>query len=231
MRTLTPRIVLELLAHEGLVREAYRDSQGVWTWSVGITDASGHRVSRYRDNPQPTERCLEIYLWLLETRYLPPVLAAFAGHDPAEHELGAALSFHYNTGGIARAQWLRRFLAGEREAARRAFLAWSRPREIASRRRGERDLFFDARWSGDGHCLAYDVAKPAYHPVRGRRLDVAETLARLMSEQAETVPVPGPAPVCPTAQAGEAVPQAVSTAADAPAPPAAAGNWFERLFD
>jgi lysozyme len=222
VRTLTPRIVLELLAHEGLVREAYRDSQGVWTWSVGITDASGHRVGRYRDNPQPLERCLAIYLWLLETRYLPPVLAAFGDHDPSEHELGGALSFHYNTGGIARAEWLRRFLAGEPEAARRAFLAWSRPRAIIPRRRRERDLFFDGAWSGDGACLAYEVAKPAYQPVRGRRIEIAATLARLMGEATPT-PAEQPKPcAAPT--------PAVARATDE-TPAASSANWFERLFD
>jgi len=210
MHTLTPRIVGEILSHEGLVREAYRDSQGIWTWSVGITDASGHRVARYRDNPQPLERCLEVFLWLLAARYLPAVLKAFGSHEPAEHELAAALSFHYNTGGIARAEWLRRFLAGEREAARRAFLAWSRPPEIAPRRRRERDLLFDARWSGDGRCMVYEVAKPSYQPVRGRRIEVAATLARL---------------------SGEIVP-AVPACAEQPAPPALPRrNWFDRLFD
>ena len=74
MRTLTPRILGEILQHEGLAREAYRDSVGVWTWSVGITDASGHKVARYRDNPQTIGRCLEVFVWLLETRYLPAVL-------------------------------------------------------------------------------------------------------------------------------------------------------------
>ena len=109
MRTLTPRpltpmIVGEILQHEGLAREAYRDSVGVWTWSVGITDASGHKVARYRDNPQPLERCLEVFMWLLTTRYLPAVNAAFGAFDPTEHQLAAALSFHYNTGAIARAR-------------------------------------------------------------------------------------------------------------------------------
>ena len=94
MRTLTPRIVGEILQHEGLAREAYRDSVGVWTWSVGITDASGHRVSRYRDNPQPLERCLEVFVWLLTTRYLPAVLAAFGAREPTEPQLAAALSVH-----------------------------------------------------------------------------------------------------------------------------------------
>jgi len=209
MRTLTPRIVGEILSHEGLVREAYRDSQGIWTWSVGITDASGHRVARYRDNPQPLERCLEVYLWLLATRYLPAVLKAFGSHEPAEHELAAALSFHYNTGGIARAEWLRRFLAGERDEARRAFLAWSRPPEIVPRRRRERDLLFDGAWSGDGRCMIYEVAKPSYRPVRGRRIEVAATLARLLGDVAPEVrpcvPVPDP-------------------------PRSSPRNWFERLF-
>ncbi len=209
MRTLTPRIVGEILSHEGLVREAYRDSQGIWTWSVGITDSSGHRVAPYRDNPQPLERCLEIYLWLLTTRYLPAVLKAFGSHVPSEHELAAALSFHYNTGGIARAEWLRRYVAGDREEARRAFLAWSRPREIIPRRRRERDLLFDGAWSGDGKCMVYEVAKPSYRPVKGRRIEVAATLARLLGQASPAAPACHPAPVQPE-----------------PAP----RNWFERLF-
>src|SRR5688500_7442728 len=154
--TLTPRTVGEILHHEGLVREAYRDSAGVWTWSVGITDASGHRVARYRDNPQSIERCLEVFVWLLTTRYLPAALAAFGAFEPSEHQL-AALSFHYNTGAIARASWLKRFLAGDAEAAREAILDWRRPLEILPRRRRERDLFFDAKWSGDGTMAAYEV--------------------------------------------------------------------------
>ena len=90
MLTLTPRLVGELLHHEGLVREAYRDSAGVWTWSVGITSASGHRVERYRDSPQSIARCLEVFVWLLTARYLPAVLAACGGFVPQEHQLAAA---------------------------------------------------------------------------------------------------------------------------------------------
>ena len=97
---ITPRIAAELIAHEGIVREAYKDSVGVWTWSIGVTDASGHLVGRYKDNPQSLERCFEIFEWLLRTRYLPAVQEAFAGHELKEHELGGALSFHYNTGAI-----------------------------------------------------------------------------------------------------------------------------------
>ena len=213
MRTLTPRIVGEILQHEGLAREAYRDSVGVWTWSVGITDASGHRVARYRDNPQPLERCLEVFLWLLTTRYLPAVLAAFGACEPTEPQLAAALSSHYNTGAITRASWLKRFLAGELEAARQALLEWCHPPEILPRRCRERDLLFDAKWSGDGTVAVYEVAKPGYRPVRPKRVEVGASLERLIT--------PLGAGNCET-----------SPPLDTPPSPAPEyNNWFERLFD
>ena len=207
MRTLTPRILGEILQHEGLAREAYRDSVGVWTWSVGITDASGHKVARYRDNPQTIERCLEVFVWLLETRYLPAVLAAFGPFEPEEQQLAGALSFHYNTGAIGRASWLKRFLDGETEAASKAILDWRKPPEILPRRRRERDLFFDAKWSGDGRVAVYAVSKPGYRPVRPKRVGVDALLDGLLTNAA----------------VGAAGPR------NLPAPET--GNWFDRLFD
>ena len=213
MRTLTPRILGEILQHEGLAREAYRDSVGVWTWSVGITDASGHKVARYRDNPQTIGRCLEVFVWLLETRYLPAVLAAFGPFEPEEHQLAGALSFHYNTGAIGRASWLKRFLDGDVEAAREAILDWRRPPEILPRRRRERDLFFDAKWTGDGKMAVYDVSKPGYRPVRPKRMPVEILLNGLLGRVT--------APDCDLAETPD------TTAL----PPSDNRNWFERLFD
>ena len=211
MPTLTPRVVGEILHHEGLVREAYRDSAGVWTWSVGITSASGHRVERYRDNPQTLERCLEVFVWLLTTRYLPAVLAAFGGFVPQEHQLAAALSFHWNTGAIARAAWLKRFLAGD-PGAREAMLDWRRPAEILPRRRAERRLFFDGVWAGEGTALVYEVAKPSYRPVNPTRVETGPILKGLLPAA--------------TPDVGEALqPRGPPTA------PAKTSNWFDRLFE
>ena len=161
---ITLRVALELLSHEAIVREAYRDSQNVWTWGVGVTDASGHKVERYIDSPQTIERCLEIYVWLLRTRYAPAVRRAFEGHVLSEHEFAAALSFHYNTGAIGRATWVKLFKAGERAAAENAFMSWNKPREIIGRRTKERDLFFDGKWSNDGTTTVWPVRKPSYKP-------------------------------------------------------------------
>jgi len=184
MRDITPRIALELIAHEGIVTQAYKDSVGVWTWSVGITDASGHKVyPRYKDKPQPLEHCIGVYLWLLRQRYLPPVLAAFGGYEPTEAELGAALSFHWNTGAIGRASWIKRFVAGDRAGARKAMLDWARPAALLARRRLEQALFFDGKWSGDGTALVYGVAKPSYRPSRGKRITMQAVVESLFANE------------------------------------------------
>ena len=212
MRELTPRIALELIAHEGIVTEAYKDSVGVWTWSVGVTDASGHKVMpRYKDKPQPLEHCIGVYLWLLREKYLPAVLAAFGPHDPTEAELGAALSFHWNTGAIARASWIRHFVGGDIAGARKTMLDWARPAALLPRRRKEQALFFDGKWIQDGTALVYRVAKPSYQPTSGKRVNVRALVEGLFTS---TPTKPAPAP------------KSVPAAAVSPA-----RTWFDRLFD
>lgn len=174
---LTKRVLLEIVSHEGIVREAYKDSKGIWTWGVGVTSASGHNVSRYKDNPQPIQKVLEIYKWLLETRYLPDVLKAFDGVELTESQLAAALSFHYNTGAILRASWVKSFKRGNVSKSRVEFMRWSSPKEIIPRRKAERDLFFDGRWSNTGKATIYErVRKPSYTPDWGsaKSIDISK---------------------------------------------------------
>lgn len=172
---LTERGVLELISHEAIVQEAYKDSVGVWTWAVGVTNASGHEVyPRYKDNPQSLARCIEVSVWLMRTKYLPDVLRAFEGHTLTESQLTAALSFHYNTGAIARADWVKSWKAGLTEISRAQIMNWKSPPEIVKRRAAERDLFFDGKWSGDGMATVYPVSKPSFSPAwsKAKRVDV-----------------------------------------------------------
>ncbi|MBB3775161.1 GH24 family phage-related lysozyme (muramidase) [Erythromicrobium ramosum] len=153
---LSERTLLEVAEHEGLVLESYKCSAGKLTWGFGVTSASGHQVDRYTSNPSTIERAVEIFEWLLRDKYLPQVRAAFRGRELTEAQLAAALSFHWNTGAIGRADWVQSFLLGRRDKAWTEFMHWSRPREIIARRKAERDLFFDGRWSGDGVVTIYD---------------------------------------------------------------------------
>lgn len=145
---------LEIASHEAVVRQAYKDSGGVWTWSVGLTSACGHDVTRYIGRPQTMEHCLRIYAWALE-KYADDVREAFRGHTLTKAQFAAALSFHWNTGGIKRASWVNLWKQGKIAEARRAFMNWRRPAGIIPRRRKERDLFFDGKWSNDGTIIEY----------------------------------------------------------------------------
>ena len=171
---LTPKIAALIAAKEGLVCEAYKDSKGIWTWALGVTNASGHEVHpRYLNNPQSIERCIEVSLWLMANKYLPAVAKAFAGHDLTEAQLAAALSFHWNTAAIGTASWVKLWKAGEVAQARRAFMEWRKPAEIIPRRQAECDLFFDGKWPSL-ICPIYPVRKPGYSPNWGKaeRIDL-----------------------------------------------------------
>jgi Phage-related lysozyme (muraminidase) len=172
---LTARGAAELIGHEAIVLEWYRDSEGVGTWGIGVTDASGHRVGRYKDNPQPIARCIEVYLWLLDTHYIPDVRRAFGGCQLTEAQFAAAISFHYNTGAILRTDWVKLFKAGKMSQAQ-SFLEghYLNGGDLAERRKKEAALFFDGVWSGDGTTTVWPVRKPSYTPAwgKGERVDV-----------------------------------------------------------
>lgn len=157
-------VALELAGHEGLVRQAYKDSVGVWTWCIGITSASGHNVERYIGKPQTLEHCMAIYVWALE-KYAADVRKVFKDKPLNKHQFSAALSFHYNTGAIARATWVKKWLAGDVAGARKSIMDWRKPAEIIPRREKERDLFFDGKWSNNGTVTEYTRLTSASTPV------------------------------------------------------------------
>jgi len=180
--TITERVAMEIISHEAIVPEAYKDSKGVWTWGIGVTNASGHKVNRYKDNPQTIERCLEIFIWLLNTKYVPAVKEAFEGFTLTEEQFAAALSFHYNTGAIKKASWVRLFKEGKVEEAKESFMSWKKPPEIITRRTKECALFFEGVWSAEGKATVYDVKKPSYTPnwSSARTVDITKDLEKLL---------------------------------------------------
>ncbi|MBS7546263.1 lysozyme [Ancylobacter oerskovii] len=190
-------VALELASHEGLVRQAYKDSVGVLTWSIGVTNASGHKVDRYIGKPQTLEHCLAVYVWLLEAKYAPAVRSAFKGRSLTKAQFAAALSFHYNTGAIGRADWVKEWVAGDVAGARKAIMNWCTPKEITARRMAERDLFFDGKWSNDGRVTEYIrvTAKMTPDWGSGKRIDARAAIAAALGDKpAAPAPTAAPAP-------------------------------------
>lgn len=134
-----------LAAHEGIVPAPYRDSVGVLTWGVGHTKAAGAPDPASLPLAMPANiddalrRVLRTYR-VDVMKYEAGVRRAFT-RPLTQTQFDAAVSFHYNTGSIGRASWVKAFNSGDTAGAARGIMNWSKPKSIISRRKAERDLF------------------------------------------------------------------------------------------
>jgi hypothetical protein len=69
------------------------------------------------------------------------------------------LSFHWNTGKIKSASWVKSFKAGNHAQARKQFMMYNKPKEIIERREKEAALLFDGIWSSNGTTIEYTRVK------------------------------------------------------------------------
>lgn len=99
---------------EGVVLRAYRDSAGVLTIGCGLTAASGV-VTPTPGMVITREEADRLLREALRRNYEPAVelamserdLVLIAANRPAQHEFDAGVSFHFNTGAIGRASWVK----------------------------------------------------------------------------------------------------------------------------
>lgn len=177
---MTERGLLALAGHEGVVPAPYRDSTGTWTFGIGHTMAAGPPDPAEMPRGMPADldarvrEAVRVFRADLAT-YEAEVRAAVTV-PLAPHEFDALVSFHYNTGGIARASLTRHLNAGDRKAAAQAFLNWRRPAEIIPRREAERDLFRHGRYPGG--------AIPVWSVDRTGRVDFSQPIRRLAESEA-----------------------------------------------
>jgi len=149
---MTERGLLALAGHEGVVPAPYRDSTGTWTFGVGHTAAAGppDPAEMPRGMPADLEAGIAAAFRVFRTdlaTYEAEVREAVTV-PLAAHEFDALVSFHYNTGGIARAALTRHLNAGNRARAADAFMGWRKPAAIMPRRKAEQRLFRDGVYPG-----------------------------------------------------------------------------------
>lgn len=143
MKTSTEGLIA-LIGHEGIVLSKYYDSVGVATIGVGHTKAAGGL------NPETFTGTLTMRqaLDLLRTdivKYENGVNAAVKV-PLKQHEFDALVSFHYNTGAIARATLTKTLNAGNKAEAGKQFMNWIKPPEIKARRQAESTLFLTGKY-------------------------------------------------------------------------------------
>ncbi|MFN3616257.1 MAG: lysozyme, partial [Rubrimonas sp.] len=177
---MTDRGLLALVRHEGIVPGPYLDVKQVWTFGIGHTAAAGppDPARMPRGMPADLDTGIREAFRLFRTD-----LAAYeaevrrAVKVPLEpHEFDALVSFHYNTGAIARATLTKALNAGNCVAAAEAFLNWRRPASIIPRREAERDLFRKGRYPGG--------TIPVWAVDRGGRVDFSRPIRRISETEA-----------------------------------------------
>lgn len=179
--------IAEIFSHEGIVASPYRDSVGVWTIGVGHTAGAGapNPATMPKGVAIPMSEVIAIF-----RRDLPKYEAGVnrvLKVPVAQHEFDAMVSFHYNTGGIARAAFVNRLNAGDRAGAAAGIMSWNKPASIIPRRQKEQRLFRDGFYSSNGFASVYPAtASGTVQWAKGKRVNVAELLG--------LTPAPGPMP-------------------------------------
>ncbi len=185
--------IAALEAEEGVVLRAYLDVVNVWTIGAGLTAASG--VVRPKAGMVITKAQATNLLQLaLREKYEPAVETAMARviRDgttvvrPKQHEFDAGVSFHWNTGAIRKASWVKIWVnLGKRRGSapddvRRSLMQWIKGGGkvlpgLVNRRRREADMLLDGVYP---HRIAeltplpvHAIARWALQPTASERVE------------------------------------------------------------
>lgn len=216
--------------HEGIVPAPYRDSVRVWTYGVGHTAAAGAPVPEKMPRGMPADldaALREVFAVLRRdlTKYEMDVDRAVTV-PVTQAEFDALVSFHYNTGGIFKAQLTKALNAGDRPGAIKGFMGWVKPPEIIPRREAEQSLFANGVYPG-GTATVWGVTEGGSVIWRAqRRLTMPQVLALLAAAPLHTTPVVPSKPPEPAHKPASA-PVAPAVAPVAPVP--AKAPWWAPL--
>lgn len=145
--------LVQLAGLEGIVLAPYYDSKGVLTVYVGHTKAAGGRDPEFMFPGMPEDIEAEIRVALnmfrVDVAKYEATVAKAVTVPVSQTEFDALVSFHFNTGGINRANLTKKLNAGDKAGAASGFMGWLKPPEIEGRRKKEQRLFANGQYSGD----------------------------------------------------------------------------------
>lgn len=192
----------EIAAHEGIVDAPYKDSKGIWTLGIGHTASAGP------PDPAKNRRIFSVaeimHIFARDVAHFEARVNRAFTRPLSQSQFDAAVSFDFNTGGIHKATWVKQFNAGNTSGARDSIMNWRKPAEIIPRRKKERDLFFNGRYSSDGRATLYPANQSGQVLwSRGQRVNVMALMkaADKPRDVSPSIPLPTPEPA-PVASAG-----------------------------
>jgi lysozyme len=150
-----------LVQHEGVVPAPYLDSVGVLTYGVGHTKAAGspNPADLPKGMPEDLDKALTDVFQVFKTdlaKYEAAVDKAITV-PVTQYQFDAAVSFHYNTGAISSATWVKTLNSGDTLLAAEQIMNWTKPSEIIPRRQAEQDLFKSGTYP-NGDVIVWKVS-------------------------------------------------------------------------
>ena len=150
IQTISPRGAFAIACYEGIVPGPYLDSVGVWTWGLGHTKAAGApdpaALARGMPGDVGAMVTAAIKVFRHDLVHYAAAVAAAIKAPVSQSEFDALVSFHYNTGAIAKASLVAALNRGDRVTAATGFLNWLKPPELIGRRTKEQALFRDGTY-------------------------------------------------------------------------------------
>lgn len=214
----SPRGIIQLVCEEGIVPFPYLDSKGVWTYGIGHTAGAGAPNPAKMAKGVATTLTAVVQLFRRDlVKYENDVNKALKV-KVSQTEFDAIVMWHYNTGAVATASWIKELNSGRRAAAAVGIMAWNKPPEIRGRRGAEQRLFRDGVYSTSTTTLVY-TADGRGRLGKGVPTNVAYLLASV-SDPAPAAPQPIPAPI----------PAPVPAPVPVPAPAPVALGWWARFL-
>lgn len=199
-----------LTGHEGVVLGPYLDSANppVWTYGVGHTAAAGapDPARMPRGMPANIDAALrEVFVLFRKdlAKYEADVNRVLKGRTVPQHEFDAAVSFHFNTGAIGRANWVDLWLSGKvRDAGSNMLANWRTPSSIVGRRAAEMALLVNGEYGAHRASVwpVSEAGRITWKPIR--TLTHAEILALMGAGPASTWTEPTKTPAKPVSAGG-----------------------------
>lgn len=218
MMRVSPRGLIQLVCEEGVVPYPYLDSKGIWSYGIGHTAGAGAPSPAKMAKGVATTLTAVVQLFRQDlVKYENEVNRALKV-KVSQTEFDAIVMWHYNTGAVATASWIKLLNAGDRAGAAKGIMAWNKPAEILGRRARERNLFRDGVYSTDTKALVY-TADSRGELGKAVSTDVAYLLSTF-SDPAPAAPQPVPAPI----------PDPKPTDISVPAPAPVALGWWARFL-
>lgn len=203
---LSAKGLMALIAHEGIVQARYKDAVGVWTIGAGHTAAAGSPDPSKFNGTMTVREVFDLLRKDAATYEAAVSKAVKVSLEP--HEFDALVSWHYNTGRIAKASFLADLNAGRKSAAgaklRKAIVTAKGEvlQALVDRRKVEADMFLSGIYPKPFATLYPATPQGKVLWSQGKKVDLIRALQIAPPPKPDVVAAPispSPAPPEPAA--------------------------------